>query len=73
MSVNQESRYVMASIYCHKIFDIMQSIVSSDNLCIRMAHYLIEGCSLRALLQFRQSGPGCSKLTMSLVNVSLKF
>ena len=34
------------------------------------------GCSHLATREFRdysQSGPGCSKLTTSLVNVSLKF
>ena len=50
----------------HKLYS---TIVSVGNVCIVTKHH-----STRVPLEaFNTSGPGCSKLTASLVNDSLKF
>ena len=77
----------MAELLPRKVYPCLlskQCFVSSSTLVLsflivifRLYHILIFMmvvlCSSGASISFRQSGPGCSKPTTSLVNVSLKF
>ena len=47
-------------------------ISTLDFMCTRRLHYSLTNDLVKATI-LRKTGPGCSKLTTSLVNVSLKF